>query len=49
MELISPRVRKLGLPPDGIIVLPSELATVNAQLFDTEMVLSGEAPLDLGD
>ena len=29
-------------------MLPSQLAAVNARLFDTEMVLSGEMPFDLG-
>ena len=45
--LMSPRVRKLGVPPDVIIVLPSELAAVGASCLGAEAVSSGETPLDL--
>jgi hypothetical protein len=38
--LTSPRVRKLGVPPNLIIVLPSELASVDARV-DAEAVSSG--------
>ena len=44
--LTSPRVRKLGVPPNLIIVLPSELAS-STHCVDAEAVSSGETPLDL--